>query len=70
MVVLILLAATSVAADTIVLKNGRRIRAANVKEDGEHVTYETPAGTMSLPKSIVARTTQNSSLYNFKPLST
>jgi len=50
-----LLAVSSAAGDTIVLKNGRRIVASNVKEDGEHVTYETPAGTMSIPKSIVAR---------------
>jgi tetratricopeptide (TPR) repeat protein len=49
------LAAISTAADTIVLKNGRRIVASNVAQDGEHVSYETPAGRMSIPKSIVAR---------------
>ena len=46
---------SSAAADTIVLKNGRRIVAENVTEDADHVTYQTPAGQMSLPKSIVAR---------------
>jgi hypothetical protein len=46
---------SSAAADTIVLKNGRRITASNVTDDGEHVSYETSAGRFSLPKSIVAR---------------
>ncbi len=40
-------------ADTIVLKNGRRIVASNVREEGDKVKYETPAGELSLPKSIV-----------------
>ncbi len=40
-------------ADTIVLKNGRRIIASNVREEGDKVKYETPAGELSLPKSIV-----------------
>ena len=52
---LLLLAVSIAAADTIVLKNGRRIIASNVKEEGDHVSYETRAGTMSIPKSIVAR---------------
>src|SRR5271154_2034866 len=52
---LLLLVASSAAADTIVLKNGRRIVASSVTEDGDHVRYETPAGQMSIPKSIVAR---------------
>ena len=51
----LLLAVSSAAADTILLKNGRRIIASNVVEDGDHVRYETPAGQMSIPKSIVAR---------------
>ena len=51
---LLLLVASSASADTIVLKNGRRIIASNVIEDGDHVRYETPAGQMSIPKSIVA----------------
>lgn len=52
---LLLVAVSSAAADTILLKNGRRIIASNVVEDGDHVRYETPAGQMSIPKSIVAR---------------
>ena len=46
---------SSAAADTIVLKNGRRIVADNVTEDATHVTYQTPAGELSIPKSIVVR---------------
>ncbi len=46
-------AAVVARADTIVLKNGRRIVANNVREEGDKVTYETPAGELSLPKSIV-----------------
>lgn len=49
----LLLAATGAKADTIVLKNGRRIRALSAKIVGDKVTYETPAGELSLPKSIV-----------------
>ena len=41
------------AADTIVLKNGRRITAMNVVEEGGKVKYLTSAGELSLPKSIV-----------------
>lgn len=40
-------------ADKIVLKNGRKIIASNVVEDGDKIRYETPAGQLSLPKSIV-----------------
>lgn len=40
-------------ADTIVLKNGRRIIAFNVVEEGDKVKYQTSAGELSLPKSIV-----------------
>ena len=54
MVVLFAAAAASSAGDTIVLKNGHRITAANVTEDAQHVSYETPAGRMSIPRSIVA----------------
>jgi tetratricopeptide (TPR) repeat protein len=52
---LLVAASLSTAADTIILKNGRRIVAENVTEDAEHVTYQTPAGQMSIPKSIVVR---------------
>jgi tetratricopeptide (TPR) repeat protein len=41
------------AADTIVLKNGRRIIAMSVVEEGDKVKYLTAAGELSLPKSIV-----------------
>ncbi len=46
-------------ADTIVLKNGRRIIGSNVTEVGEHVHYETAAGELSLPKAIVDRIERN-----------
>jgi tetratricopeptide (TPR) repeat protein len=46
---------SSAAADTIVLKNGRRIVADDVTEGSGHVTCQTPAGQLSIPKSIVAR---------------
>jgi tetratricopeptide (TPR) repeat protein len=49
----ILLAATIARADKIVLKNGRKILAYNVVEDGDKIRYETSAGQLSLPKSIV-----------------
>ena len=52
---LVLAISSSATADTIVLKNGRRIVADNVIEDAAHVTYLTPAGQLSIPKSIVAR---------------
>jgi len=42
-----------VRADKIVLKNGRKIIASNVVEDGDKIRYETSAGQLSLPKSIV-----------------
>ena len=41
------------ATDTIVLKNGRRIVALTVVEEGEKVRYQTAAGELVLPKSIV-----------------
>src|SRR5437763_617957 len=40
-------------ADTIVLKNGRRILALSAGEEGDKVKYLTTAGELSLPKSIV-----------------
>jgi tetratricopeptide (TPR) repeat protein len=40
-------------ADTIVLKNGRRIAALRVVEAGDKIQYETAAGELSIPKSIV-----------------
>jgi len=50
--VMLLLAGLS-AADTIVLKNGRRIAALTAVEEGDKVKYTTSAGELSLPKSIV-----------------
>jgi tetratricopeptide (TPR) repeat protein len=49
----LLLAGAAAQADTIVLKNGRRILALSVVEEGDRVKYETSAGQLSLPKSIV-----------------
>src|SRR5271155_551853 len=49
----LLLCASAARADKIVLKNGRKIVAFNVVEDGDKVRYETSAGQMALPKSIV-----------------
>jgi tetratricopeptide (TPR) repeat protein len=49
----LLLASGVARADKIVLKNGRKILASGVVEDGDKIRYETPAGQMSLPKSIV-----------------
>lgn len=45
------------AADTILLKNGRRIVAEKVTEEGERVVYATDGGrmVMSLPRSLVER---------------
>src|ERR1700720_665979 len=50
---LCLASAFPAAADTIVLKNGRRIVALAVVEEGDKVRYQTAAGDLTLPKSIV-----------------
>lgn len=39
--------------NTIVLKNGRRITALSVSQEGDKVRYETAAGTLTLPRAIV-----------------
>jgi tetratricopeptide (TPR) repeat protein len=49
----LLLTGSAAAADTIVLKNGRRILALSAYEEGDKVRYLTSAGELSLPKSIV-----------------
>jgi tetratricopeptide (TPR) repeat protein len=49
----LLLLSERAVSDTIVLKNGRRIAALSAVEDGDKVTYQTSAGELSLPKSIV-----------------
>src|SRR6266478_1731073 len=51
-----LLAARGARADTIVLKNGRRIVALSVFEEGNKVRYVTSAGELTLPRSIVDHT--------------
>jgi tetratricopeptide (TPR) repeat protein len=51
--VALLCASGRTAADTIVLKNGRRISALSAVEEGDKVKYLTSAGELSLPKSIV-----------------
>jgi tetratricopeptide (TPR) repeat protein len=50
---LCLLASLNARADTIVLKNGRRIVALSAVIEGEKVRYLTSAGELVLPKSIV-----------------
>jgi len=50
------------AADTIVLKNGRRIIALSAFEEGEKVKYLTSAGELSLPESIVDHIERGSSV--------
>ena len=49
----LLMAAAQATADKIVLKNGRKILAYNVVEVGDKIQYETSAGTLTIPKSIV-----------------
>jgi tetratricopeptide (TPR) repeat protein len=48
-----LVSARAARADKIVLKNGRQIVAYNVTEDGDKIRYQTAAGELSIPKSIV-----------------
>jgi len=48
-----LLAAPGTSADTIVLKNGKRIAALSVTREGDKVSYETQSGTLILPSSLV-----------------
>jgi len=50
-----LLVALPVLGDTIVLKNGRRIMAVKVVEEQNHVSYETRAGWLRLPRTMIAR---------------
>jgi len=47
--------AAASSADVIVLKNGRRIVAVNVKEAEGKISGETPAGTITVPASMVDR---------------
>jgi tetratricopeptide (TPR) repeat protein len=50
---LCLFASKNTRADTIVLKNGRRIEALSVEVQGDKVRYLTTAGELALPKSMV-----------------
>lgn len=53
---LILFLALPATADVIVLKNGRRIHAANIREQGARISYETEEGdSYALPRSLVER---------------
>ena len=63
-VLLALAVPSSATADTIVLKNGHKIAATNVTQDAEHVTYQTPAGQLTIPKSIVARIDRDDFTYS------
>jgi Peptidase MA superfamily/Tetratricopeptide repeat len=56
----------SVFADTIYLKNGRKITAAHVVQENGQVSYETSAGHLSFPVSIVDRVEHDDS----SPIST
>jgi Peptidase MA superfamily/Tetratricopeptide repeat len=56
----------SVFADTIYLKNGRKITATHVVQENGQVSYETPAGRLSFPLSIVDRVVHDDS----SPIST
>jgi tetratricopeptide (TPR) repeat protein len=72
-----LLAAAGISGDTIVLKNGRRITAWSVTQEGGKISYETPSGTLSLPRAIVdhverggvpsAEASANASTLSLKP---
>jgi len=55
LVLLLLLAAPSTWADTIVLKSGRSISATNVSVEGDRVYYETASGRSSVSKAEVER---------------
>src|SRR5579864_5929597 len=55
-----------VSADTIYLKNGRKITASHVVEENGQVSYETSAGRLSFPLSIVDHVVRDDS----SPIST
>ncbi len=54
-------------ADTIYLKNGRKIVTSHVVRKDGQVTYETPAGQLSLPDSIVDRVVEDAQTGDPKP---
>ena len=47
--------ASGTNADTIVLKNGRRIAVIQASENGDQVTGQTADGEITLPKSLVEK---------------
>ena len=59
-------ASAGVSADTIYLKNGRKITASHVTQENGQVSYETSAGRLSFPVSIVDRVVHDDS----SPIST
>ncbi len=56
-----------VSADTIYLKNGRKITASHVIQENGQVSYETSAGRMSFPLSIVDRIVHDDTLMDTVP---
>ena len=51
--IIVLLAAVSAPADTIYLKNGRRILADRVRQNATHVEYDIGDNSYAIPKSLV-----------------
>lgn len=51
------------AADTIILRNGSRISAAAVREEGWRVTYDTEDGSYSLSRSLVLRVERDEAIH-------
>ena len=58
---------SGVFADTIYLKNGRKIIATHVVQENGQVSYETAAGNLSLPLSIVDRIVHDDAPQDFAP---
>jgi tetratricopeptide (TPR) repeat protein len=53
--VLLLVSASAATADTIHLKNGRKIWADHVHENGTHIEYDVGESSFAIPKSVVER---------------
>lgn len=65
---LTLLAVTTLTADVIVLKSGRRIQAWSVEVKGDHVWWETQAGRFGLPWRLVERIERDEAAPALPPL--
>src|SRR3990172_6086727 len=52
---LLCVAAPLASAETIILKNGRRIVASSITEEGDKIFYESGFGRIAIPKSMVDR---------------